>query len=220
MYRRITATAIVSIVLLLISQWCSPRILAFDPGDPRHSRPHLRNTIEYPVLLLGIACLFSAVFYKYQSTNRKIKMMVGLGFVAALLLTNGITENTKNVIGRLRPDFLARCSPNQSGVCTGSRWVVREGRKSFPSGHTSTVFCAVLLILYILRIHGLSPVFFLLCSVVLLGLGALVGLSRVLDNKHFPTDVLGGAAIGTLCGCAAIALIHSNMKGQITAASQ
>lgn len=42
-------------------------------------------------------------------------------------------------VGRLRPDFIARCHP-EHGVCTGDPAVITEGRKSFPSGHSVLVF--------------------------------------------------------------------------------
>lgn len=52
-----------------------------------------------------------------------------------------------------RADFLARCQPDYSGIpasqtfipgstdlCTGEAAVVEKGRRSFPSGHSSTAF--------------------------------------------------------------------------------
>lgn len=61
----------------------------------------------------------------------------------------------KFYIGRLRPDFLARCLPDVSRakpsdifkygdltlytevICTGERSIILDGHKSFPSGHAS-----------------------------------------------------------------------------------
>ena len=74
----------------------------------------------------------------------------------AYLIGYGITviwtDVGKYMAGRHRPDFLARCEPDYSGienftmdtfvypadVCKGDPHEIREGKLSFPSGHSST----------------------------------------------------------------------------------
>ncbi|BDG04159.1 phosphatase PAP2 family protein [Anaeromyxobacter oryzae] len=71
------------------------------------------------------------------------------------------------------------------------------GYRSFYSGHTSTAFAA------------LSAGAFTLGQrrgergwpwLVVAGVGASVGVERVLGGRHFPTDVMVGAVMGTLVG--------------------
>jgi hypothetical protein len=69
-----------------------------------------------------------------------------LALLTAVLLTGAITNCIKAPVGRLRPDFAARCWPegklkwsveDQFGGyadCDGEPALVKEGRKSFPSG--------------------------------------------------------------------------------------
>lgn len=96
----------------------------------------------------------------------------GFARAEALLLTFGITEGLKEAVGRRRPGH------------SGSR-------SSFPSGHASAAFCAATLID---RGHGPAwgrPAY---------ALAALAALSRLDAGRHFPADVLAGAAIGTAVG--------------------
>ncbi len=88
----------------------------------------------------------------------------------AFALTLGVTEGLKALVGRHRPE--------------GS-----SDTASFPSGHTAMAFCAATLIE-----RNCGPKLGLLAY----GVATLTGLSRIEAGKHFPTDVLAGAAIGTL----------------------
>ena len=72
--------------------------------------------------------------------------------------------------------------------------IAREIDFSFPSGHTA-VACA-----FAMSIGAYSPKYRLWAFI----LAALIAFSRLYLYMHFPTDVLAGAAIGTLCGYIAL----------------
>ncbi|KAG8659752.1 hypothetical protein MANES_02G071800v8 [Manihot esculenta] len=68
-----------------------------------------------------------------------------LGLFYSVLVTAVITDSIKNAVGRPRPDFFWRCFPDGKDVydqlgnviCHGDKNIIKEGHKSFPSGHTS-----------------------------------------------------------------------------------
>ena len=100
-----------------------------------------------------------------------------------------------------RAAALATCSYiGATAVLLGVRAFVNRPRpedpnpgwldSSFPSGHVTSFFAAATV--YSMKFHGLAP---------FLGVGgALVALSRLYLGRHWPSDVLAGAALGTGAG--------------------
>jgi undecaprenyl-diphosphatase len=79
---------------------------------------------------------------------------------------------------------------------------VLAGHNAFPSGHTITIF----LVATVLLLGVEAPRLRWPAGLLALALAALVGLSRVAVGAHWPSDVLGGAALGILAGLAGDAL--------------
>lgn len=86
-------------------------------------------------------------------------------------------------------------------------WLVVEGLiplvaehdpNSFPSGHTTAAFAAGLVWARTLPWRW--------SRVAALVLAVLMGFSRLYVGVHFPTDVLTGAVVGSLCALAALAI--------------
>jgi 4-amino-4-deoxy-L-arabinose transferase-like glycosyltransferase/membrane-associated phospholipid phosphatase len=99
--------------------------------------------------------------------------------IVALLVTAMLVVPVKALVGRERPN--------------DSR------RNSFPSGDTASA--AALAVTLAAGPTGLP--------VALLAAGTLViGAGRIADGKHFPSDVLAGAAFGLVAGWLALRLIH------------
>lgn len=193
------------------------------------------STVPY-TLVLAVMIILPLIFFYYllvvnppgNSVNldsiRKgrfllfqeyLKYMFG---VALLLLA---TEVPKMAVGRLRPDFLSRCKPvpinktltSTEWMCSGDAAEIKEGRKSFPSGHSSSAFYVMsYLCLYYLNFYvptkrpqtrsissstpkKISPLSLLMIVCAYL-LAALVAISRMQDHKHHPTDVIAGSLLG------------------------
>ncbi len=99
--------------------------------------------------------------------------------------SNLVNSALKQSIGRSRPD--------RTGlrVAEGGVPVREPTTSSFPSGHTLAAFCAATVMC-----RPDDPV----GNGLLLTGATLVGLSRLHLRAHHASDVLGGAAIGTVLG--------------------
>ena len=115
------------------------------------------------------------------------------GFCALLALLFGLLCTNvvlKHLFQRTRPWL----------VVEGLSHLVEENDpNSFPSGHTTAAFAAGVVWFRALpwrwgRIAALTA-------------AVLMGLSRLYVGVHFPTDVLMGALVGTLCALASLALV-------------
>jgi hypothetical protein len=109
----------------------------------------------------------------------------GLLSLESFLLSSIIVRIPKTLAGRERPNNADGNGPfTFNGPFNGN---------SFPSGHTTAVFSVASVIATQYRNIKWVPV-------TAYSVASLVGLSRIYDNKHWLSDVVGGAIIGTLVG--------------------
>ena len=114
------------------------------------------------------------------------------GFLETVAVTNLITDFSKNVVGRKRPDYDDRVSLKVD---------IPEGRQSFWSGHASNAFAtATYMSLFTVEHLGEKDNYLLKVSLplVLYGAASFVGWTRIDDNRHFVDDVIVGSIVGTL----------------------
>ena len=104
--------------------------------------------------------------------EKKAEMSEKMEFATLAMVTNVVvTEGMKRGFGRKRPN----------GSCC----------KSFPSGHTSHSFTIATIVN---ELYGDQIGIAAYC------LAALVAASRINDNKHYLSDVIFGAGLGTAVG--------------------
>ncbi|KEH44176.1 lipid phosphate phosphatase-like protein [Medicago truncatula] len=173
--------------------------------------PMKQNTVPvwavplYAVLLPIFVFLF---FYMRRRDVYDLHHSV-LGLLFAVLITGVLTDSIKDAVGRPRPDFFWRCFPDGvevydklgGVVCHGKASDIKEGHKSFPSGHTSWSFAGLgFLSLYLcgkIKVFDRQGHIAKLCILFLPLLAAcLVGISRVDDYWHHWQDVFAGGLLG------------------------
>ncbi|RAL46609.1 hypothetical protein DM860_004888 [Cuscuta australis] len=173
--------------------------------------PFKNNTVPFwavPVyaVLLPIF-IFVVVYFRRRDVYDLHHAILGLLF--SVLVTGVITDSIKDAVGRPRPDFFWRCFPDGKDVydklgnvvCHGVENILKDGHKSFPSGHTSWSFAGLgFLSLYLagkIKAFDSRGHVAKLCLIwVPLTAAALVGISRVDDYRNHWQDVFAGGLLG------------------------
>ena len=163
------------------------------------------------------------VLFKEKLKSFVICALHGISlFLLGISSTLLFTEIGKRWIGRLRPHFLAVCAPTYSSItcytltgtgsiynsistadpfCTGDASKVKEGRFSFPSGHSSfSTQCMTFIIIFLEARLILVRFRFLKTFIQIAAFIAawVTMLSRVSDYWHRYTDVLAGFFLGLI----------------------
>ncbi len=132
-----------------------------------------------------IAGITAGTFLVATFTENQKLLETSKALIEAEILTAVATTGLKLAFGRERPDR------------SGSRF-----SSSFPSGHTSGSFT---LATVFDQMYGHKV------GIPLYLAAGFVGWSRISDNKHFLSDVIFGAAMGTAIG-RAVTAIHKNKQ--------
>lgn len=148
---------------------------------------HLRTPLLNGVLVFytnlgnaGLLFIAAAILLLCFRATRRAGASAGVGMLLGFLATN---LTIKPLLSRPRP------------------WVVLEDfvtlatsadPNSFPSGHTCSAFAFGVAVAVVVPWKW--------AKAAALAAAALMGFSRLYVGVHFPSDVLAGAVIGTVCG--------------------
>jgi membrane-associated phospholipid phosphatase len=135
---------------------------------------------------------------------------IGWHGTEAVLLSSVVTGLLKTTLGRARPYVSSDTNPHDFKFGGG---FTSSDRQSFPSGHTTTAFAAAAAVTSEMR--RLHPQAVWYVGPVLYGGATLVGLSRMYHNKHWASDVVLGAAIGTFGGLKVVRYSHTHPDNRI-----
>lgn len=176
--------------LAIARTFASHRLRTFDRVALRglgRTRRRLGVVIAKSVTFMGAVPGISAVCLGALAMTRqrpRHAVQVAAGALGGIIAELGL----KRVFLRPRPTLLAQLEAVTS--------------TSFPSGHSMAAASFYLTLAFV---AGRSPRLRAWRAPLLLGGGALaggIGLTRVYLGVHWPTDVLGGLALGTAWACA------------------
>lgn len=220
------AIIIVAIVAAVVGAKVRPHCRAVNWADPSIAHPYATKE-TFPVYSVAIAAVLVALFYfagelltRWRRPAGKLNMCLHLnGWVLvhcwSVLLAFAFVDLSKLYAGRLRPDYLARLA--QLNI-TEASWATmstaaqcgtaREGRLSFPSGHSGTSFAAfvppTMYLMGLARTLAGGRQWLATVALLLLILPIAVAISRTNDYRHNFDDILAGAVCGAACGVFAV----------------
>ncbi|KAH7719901.1 Protein F13E6.5 [Aphelenchoides avenae] len=197
--------ATISFYYIISWHMMTPTRRGFSCDDDSIRQPHNKNTVPTLALLgitLGVPFGVIIVGNFLAKVKKNVEDMadvirsstpIYLDYILGFWLLTLVLDIIKCSVGRLRPNFVAMCQPDESAIsacaadsaafvskftCTNPKW--RDGRNSmmsFPSGHAAASVFALLFLHYFLN---------------------QIIARRVTDYWHFTSDVIGGIVVAGL----------------------
>jgi membrane-associated phospholipid phosphatase len=159
----------------------------------RGTAAFVRTVAEPGSTIIGLS-----MYAAGRITDNERLAAVGLHGTEALFLGAATGTVLKDFFGRARP-FVDTTGPNPDDWQLGRGWDRGNAYQSFPSGHSVAAFAAAGAVTAETSAYWPGATYFLI-GPALYGGAAAVGLSRMYNNRHWASDVIVGAAIGTFAG--------------------
>jgi membrane-associated phospholipid phosphatase len=143
----------------------------------------------------------------------KIDRMADLGLhgTEALLVAQNIVGLVKGLAGRARPEL--SIDDERSFVLGRGFKKGNDLYRSFPSGHSAMGFAAAAAVTSETSKWWPNSTWYI--APIMYGGATLIAASRMYNNKHWASDVVMGAAIGTFAGTKIVRYHHSHPGNRI-----
>jgi membrane-associated phospholipid phosphatase len=230
---------IMAVIAAIVGAKVRPHCRDFEWTDASINHP-LTTKEAFPMYSVVIAVIFIALVYfagelctKWSRPAGKMNMCLHInGWVVthaySILLAFAFVNVSKLYAGRLRPDFLARLAKEgitEANFATFTHdqicHAARNGRLSFPSGHSGTSFAGFvppcMYLMGLMRTLNGGRVWLATIAMLPLILPVTVAVSRTVDYRHNFDDILCGSICGALCGVFAVLIsFRVSQRGEWT----
>jgi membrane-associated phospholipid phosphatase len=164
-----------------------------------------RAATGFRVLAVPGSLIAGAGLYGIGRANGQRRVQsLGLHSVESILIADVVGGAIKFTAGRARP-YLNIDNPADFQLFRGFG---KHDYQSFPSGHTINAFAFASTVTRETQFWWPHSAWYV--GTVFYGGATLMGLSRIYNNQHWASDVVGGAAIGTLIGVKVVKYTHSH----------
>lgn len=153
----------------------------------------------------GTAIIGTSMYALGRLGNIPPLAAVGLHGTEAVVVSYAFVWTGKNFLGRARP-YNDVGQPFDFGFARGFRG--GTAYRSFPSGHSAAAFAAAAAVTAETRM--VWPEAAPYAAAILYPGALLVGVSRMYHNRHWASDVIAGAAIGTFSGLKVVRYHYRN----------
>ncbi|MDQ6718920.1 MAG: phosphatase PAP2 family protein [Gemmatimonadota bacterium] len=144
-----------------------------------------------------------------RASGKRRTADLGLHSVEAMLTADLVTTGMKVFFGRARP-FVDVTNNYDFQIFRGFS---DDKYRSFPSGHATNAFAFAATVSRETEMWWPRSRWYI--GSVMYGGAALVGLSRMYNNQHWASDIIGGAAVGTIVGLKVVKFQHSHPGNRI-----
>lgn len=141
----------------------------------------------------GSIALAGAAYVYGRAADSPRSAELGLRTIESIGAAGITTVLLKGIAGRARPYVVSDTNPHDYNAGRGFH---NDKYTSFPSGHVTTAFAAASTASQ--EISYLWPNASRLWTPVLFTSASLVGVARIYEDKHWASDVIAGAAVGTI----------------------
>ena len=174
---------------------------------------HQVATVVRTIAEPGAMIIGGTLYVAARASKQRDMADLGLHGTEAVVVGAGVADVLKLTFGRARP-FVH--PPTDSTGFDANSWKLGRGfegdrYRSFPSGHSVAAFAAAAAVTS--ETSRWWPDLKWVIGPAMYGGAAMVGMSRMYDNRHWASDVMMGAAIGTFAGTKVVRYHHRTHPG-------